>query len=137
MSSDWCKFFRAKNLYTGPEFAWSGLAKIFWGKFEYVAGGEKITAGVPLTHFTADIEGGADFGAIAQKLTTMSREDIVAAGGFWVYLRANQGIIIPPASLIMNMNRGAMNIPDGAEDDEIAQASCDYLVPSQIDISVN
>ena len=76
-------------------------------------------------------------GQSLNQLTTMSRDDIVAAGGFWVYLRANQGVIIPPASLIMNMNRGAMNIPDSAEDDELAQAACDYMVPSQIDISVN
>ena len=121
---------RAKNSYSGPEFAWSGLGKLFWGKFEYIHGGERISAGVPITHFAADIEGGADFTAITNKMITMTREDFVAASGFWVYLRANQGVIIPPATLIMNMNRGAMAGSPGAEDDEIADASCDYLVPS-------
>ena len=119
---------QARLQYTGPEFSWCGLGKLFWGKMVCVLSGERITAGIPISHFVGDIDGGATFGDLNTKFASMSRDDVVKAGGFWAYLRQGQGIIIPPAYIIMDINRGAMDYIAGAEDEEIAMAAVDTLV---------
>jgi hypothetical protein len=92
-TSEYIKMLQGRLQYTGPEFTWCGLGKLFWGKMVCILSGERITAGIPISHFVGDIEGGANFGDINTKFTRMSRDDVVKAGGFWAYLRQGQGIV--------------------------------------------
>ena len=127
-TSDYLKMLQGRLQHTGPEFSWCGLGKLFWGKMICILSGERITAGIPISHFAGEIEGGATSGDVHGKFTSMSRDDVIKAGGFWAYLRTGQGIIIPPAYIIMDINRGAMDFTPDAEDEEIAQSSVDTLV---------
>lgn len=61
-------------------------------------------------------------------MCAMSRAEIVSAGGFWVYLKQQQGVVIPPGYIIMSINRGGMLVPDEAADCDIAEAAVDLLV---------
>ena len=118
---------RSKVQYTGPEFSWCGLGKLFWGKLIYVCGGERLVAGLPLSFFTESIEKGADFTKINELFTSMTRGGIVEAGGCWAYLRAGHGIVLPPGYMIMEINRGRMSTNEDDEDADVAEAAVDAL----------
>lgn len=111
--SPYKSYFEGKNQYTGPEYTWCGMAKLLWGKCEFVLRGERLTCGIPLSFFDDVLDNGGSMGECVEKFKPMTREDIVDAGGFWAYLRAGQGIIIPPGYWIIHVNLGSL---EGCED---------------------
>lgn len=115
---------RPKNQYSGPAYCWCGLGKLLWGKFQVLLAGERLVSGIPLSHFTADFEKGATLGDVTDKATSMSRYEIEKSGGFWIYLTAGQGVLIPPCYLLLEVNHGAL-VGEGAQESD---ASVDALV---------
>ena len=131
--SAWAKHLRPKTHYTGPSHQWCGLSKGFWGKFLYIASGERLVAGVPITFFAKDVGEGATLGDISDKLKGMGRADVVQAGGFWAYLSTAQAVVCPPGYLLADINRGAMvgDAEGVEEDDDLAQSPVDVIAPCQ------
>ena len=116
--SSWLKLLRARNQYSGPSYEWVGVTEHGWGKCIHVNSGERLVFGLPFAtciQGMCDELGGheqiGDINHVASYFVSLPQKALVDFGGFYIYLRAGQGIVIPPLYMVGMLN--AFNLMTG------------------------
>ena len=98
--------------YSGPSYQWVGVTEHGWGKVLFVNNGERLVFGLPMqTCLMAmaekekiAISSITDITALAKFFVSFKPKTLVEMGGFYIYLRQGQGIVIPPMYQIGILN---------------------------------
>lgn len=110
--SEWCKMLRVRMQYSGPSYEWVGVTEHGWGKVLFVNNGERLVFGLPMqTCLMAmaekekvTISSITDITALAKFFVSIKPQKLTEMGGFYIYLRQGQGIVIPPMYHIGMLN---------------------------------
>ena len=122
------KMLRMRNQYAGPGFHWVGMTEHGWGKCVFVNNGDRFVFGMPMSTCLASMAAATkgqvpDISALAEHFVALSPEQIISLGGFYIYLRQGQGVVIPPAYMVGML--GAFNMSSVPIDDT-------DLIPSDV-----
>ena len=111
---------------SGSDWQCTNFADLMLGKLIVVLTGETFVAGCSISAFTPDIDKGADVFEISTQLGTMTREQLVAKGGFYILLGAGEAVAIPPGYIIFQCNQGNLDFENVVNSD--GKNGCDFLV---------
>lgn len=72
---------------------------------------------------------GATIKTLVDHFTQISLEEFQDLGGFWIYLREGEGVVVPPMTIIGHVNPGLLEHPPGPGEDLANVTSGDFLEP--------
>lgn len=106
-----------KNHYTGPDYKWIGLPELCWARCTFVNAGQFLMYGMPLQaclmlmcqkHKLSDASKIENIHDVANFLVDLPMESLLHNGGFYIYLRSGEGVVVPPMYMIVQVNAGLL-----------------------------
>ena len=97
---------------TGPVWQATNFADFMFSKtiINLGDGDSHFVAAIPMTYFSPNIvKGGKNIIDCSEMLNNMTRDELEENGGFFVFLKAGQGVTVPPGHLIFECNHGGMD----------------------------
>ena len=103
---------RPRHQYSGPTYEWVGCTEHGWGRCTMVLSGERLVCGLPLQTCLMSLadqkkipmSSVKDIQDVASHFVDIPYEKFMELGGSYIYLRAGQGVVIPPLYMVGHLN---------------------------------
>ena len=135
---NWRKILATRNSYSGSEYSIACISDLSWGRAMFMNNGETFIFGLPLqtllmsfckTHEKSNVQDipEADLASLGDFFSKIPIPAFMEMGGFYMYARKGQGIVIPPMFMVGFINAFLFDNPPNPEMAGITPG--DILVP--------
>lgn len=137
---NWKKVLTVKHNYTGPEFSWVAMTDLLWGRCFVVSKGAQLVFGMSfqtvLMRFAkqngknsaSEVEG-ASIQTLGEHFTQIPMPEFQNLGGFWIFLKSGEGVVVPPMTMVGHVNAGLLEHPPASHADLANVTPGDFLEP--------
>ena len=124
LESSWRRMLRPRNQYSGPSYEWVGTTEHGLGKCFFVNSGERFVTAMPMQtvlmsmekHTGLAISSIPGISEVASFFVSLTIDEFKEIGGSYIYLKAGQGILIPPLYMVGML--GAFQLENGPSEGE-------------------
>lgn len=130
--SPWKNWLAPHIGYRGPEHKRVGLTELGWASCIFVARGERLVWGLPLSTLVMMLckaknlknsDGIESITEVANFMVSLDRDAVVGHNGFVFHAKAGAGVVVPPLYVIAHASMGLLSDEPAEDLDEDAVAN--------------